>query len=159
MAKILIVYYSTTGNTEEMAELVKKGVQMEKVEVELKRVEQTNIEDLLKTDGMIIGSPTYYGTMAAPIKELIDQSVEHHGELQGKVGGAFTSSANIGGGNETTLFSILEAFLIHGMVIQGAFDGDHYGPVSIGKPNKRTERECIELGRRVASLVLKIKGE
>ncbi|HCJ66019.1 MAG TPA: flavodoxin [Elusimicrobia bacterium] len=159
MAKVLIIYYSASGNTEEMAKMVKKGAETENVEVELKRVEQTNIEDLLEADGIIIGSPTYYGTLAAPIKKLIDESVKYHGELVGKVGGAFTSSANIGGGNETTIFSILEAFLIHGMVIQGAFDGDHYGPVSIGKPNKRAERECEELGRRVAELVLKLKGK
>ena len=156
MAKVLIIYYSGTGNTEEMAELVQKGALSEKVDVELKRVEQTNIEDLREADGIIIGSPAYYGTLAAPIKKLIDESVKYHGELVGKVGGAFTSSANIGGGNETTILSILEAFLIHGMIIQGSSDGDHYGPVSIGRPNKRAERECEELGRRVAQLVLKL---
>jgi len=159
MAKVLIVYYSASGNTEEMAQFVKRGAESEKVEVELKRVEETNIEDLRKADGIIIGSPTYYGTLAAPIKKLIDESVEYHGELVGKIGGAFTSSANIGGGNETTIFSILEAFLIHGMIIQGSSEGDHYGPVSIGKPNKRVEKECEELGRRVANLVLKLKGK
>lgn len=159
MVKVLIIYYSETGNTKEMAEFVKKGVENEKVEVELKKVEETNIEDLRKADGIIIGSPTYYGTLAAPIKKLIDESVKYHGELVGKVGGAFTSSANIGGGNETTILSILEAFLIHGMIIQGSSNGDHYGPVSIGKPNKRAERECEELGRRVASLVLKLKKD
>lgn len=156
MAKVLIIYYSGTGNTEEMAEMVKKGAETEKVEVEVKKVEQTNLDDLLEADGIIIGSPTYYGTLAAPIKKLIDESVAYHGQLAGKVGGAFTSSANIGGGNETTILSILEAFLIHGMIIQGAYDGDHYGPVSIGKPNKRAERECEELGKRVAQLVLKL---
>lgn len=156
MAKVLIIYYSASGNTQEMAEMVKRGAEREKVEVELKRVEETNTEDLCKADGIIIGSPTYYGTLAAPLKKLIDESVQCHGELEGKVGAAFTSSANIGGGNETTILSILEAFLIHGMIIQGNSDGDHYGPVSIGKPNKRVENQCEELGMRVAKLVLKL---
>ncbi|MCX7661805.1 MAG: flavodoxin family protein, partial [Candidatus Omnitrophica bacterium] len=97
-----------------------------------------------------------YGTMAYQIKKLLDQSVEFHGSLDGKVGAAFSSSANIGGGNETTILDILNAMLIHGMIIQGDPNGDHYGPVSIGKPDSRVERECIRLGIRVARLVKKL---
>jgi multimeric flavodoxin WrbA len=63
------------------------------------------------------GSPTYYGTMAWELKKLLDESVKFHGKLRGKVGGAFTSSANVGGGNETTVLDILKALLIHGMVV------------------------------------------
>lgn len=156
MAKILVIYFSKTGNTGKMAQIVAQGAQEEKVDVELKDVGKIHAEDLLNTDGIIIGSPTYYGLPAAPIKKLLDESVEYHGELEGKIGGAFSSSANIGGGNETTILAILQAFLIHGMIIQGTSSGDHYGPVSIGAPDKRSEKQCKALGRRVAQLALKL---
>lgn len=156
MPKIFITYYSKTGNTEKMAKLIAGGAKKENVAVELKKVEDTQADELLKADGIIIGSPTYYGLPAAPIKKLLDDSVKFHGKLAGKVGGAFTSAANIGGGNETTILAILEAFLIHGMIIQGTSSGDHYGPVSIGTPDDRAEKQCKELGKRVAHLVLRL---
>lgn len=156
MQKILIIYYSRSGNTKKMADIIAKGVRNEKVEVEVKPVSQVNVNELLKVEGIIIGSPTYYGLPCWEIKELLDKSVKFHGKLEGKVGAAFTSSANIGGGNETTIIAILEAMLIHGMVIQGISSGDHYGPVSIGKPDKRVEKQCLELGERVAKLVKKL---
>lgn len=62
--------------------------------------------------------------------------------MSGKLGGAFTSSAYIGGGNETTLLSILKAMLIHGMVIVGVHNADHYGPVSIGLPDERAKNNA-----------------
>ena len=156
MAKILIVYYSCSGNTKKMAELVAEGVKKEKIEVVIKAVKETEPKDLLNYEGIIIGSPTYYGGAAAPIRDLIDQSVKFHGKLEGKVGGAFTSSGCIGGGNETTILSILTAMLIHGMVIQGASDEDHYGPVAIEAPDKRAKENCLTLGQRVARLVKKL---
>jgi len=156
MAKILIVYYSCSGNTEKMAELVADGVKKEKIEVVIKSVTETEPKDLLNYEGIIIGSPTYYGGAAAPIRDLIDKSVKFHGKLEGQVGGAFTSSGCIGGGNETTILSILTAMLIHGMVIQGASDEDHYGPVAIEAPDKRAKENCLALGQRVARLVKKL---
>ncbi len=156
MGKIGIVYYSRGGKTEKMAEFVYQGVKMEEVEAELKKVEETSLEDLLSWDGIIVGSPTYYGLVAAPIKDLFDRSIKYHGKLEGKVGGAFSSAANIGGGNETTIMSILQMMLIHGMVVKGSSKGDHYGPVSIGLPDERVESQCKALGRRVARLVKKL---
>lgn len=94
--------------------------------------------------------------MANPVKKLLDDLVILHGKLEGKVGGAFISSANIGGGNETTILSILQAFLMHGMVIQGTSKNDHYGPVAIGSPDSRAEKQCISLGKLVAKLVKKL---
>jgi len=156
MATVGVIYYSRTGNTQEMAQFVAQGVKEEGVEVVIKKVEETSPEDLLKWEGIIVGSPTYYGLVASPIKDLFDQSVKYHGRLEGKVGGAFASSANVGGGNETTVLSILEMMLIHGMVLQGNSQGDHYGPVSIGNPNERVKSQCIALGRRVARLIKRI---
>ncbi len=154
--KILIIYYSQTGNTKKMAGLIAEGVKSEGVNVELKNVEEVGARQLLKADGIIIGSPTYYGSMAYQIKQLLDESVEFHGELAGKVGAAFSSSANVGGGNETTILDIICAMLIHGMIVQGDSSGDHYGPVAIGAPDARASKQCKRLGQRVAELVKKL---
>jgi len=157
MPKILIAYYSRTGNTEKMAKEIARGVDKEKVPVDLKRIEDVKADDLLSYDGIIIGSPTYYGTMASPIKKLLDDSVKFHGKLESKVGAAFASSANVAGGNETTILNILNAMLIHGMVVQGDYSGDHYGPVAIGAPDARAIKECLRLGERTAKLVLRLQ--
>lgn len=159
MAKVLVIYYSRTGNTKIMAESVAEGVKEEGVECILKKVEETEVEDLVSADGIIVGSPTYFGLPSAEIKKLFDDSVKYYGELEGKVGGAFSSSAHIGGGNETTIMGIIQMMLIHGMIVQGTTKSDHYGPVSVGKPTKKVLEDCKELGRRVANLVKKIKGE
>lgn len=156
MAKILIGYYSETGNTKKMAETIEKVINEEGLEVINKSVEKIAADELLDYDAIILGSPTYYGTLAWPVKKLLDESVRFHGKLAGKIGAAFTSSANIGGGNETTILSILEAFLIHGMIVQGEAKGDHYGPVGIGSPDERTLKCCKRLGKAVAVLVKKL---
>ena len=159
MAKILITYHSRGGNTRKMAEIVRDGAaSVQGVDVDLKPIAEVRAEDLLAYDGIVIGSPTYYGLPAAGVKKLIDDSVAFHGQLEGKVGGAFASSANIGGGNETTIVAILQALLIHGMVIQGASSGDHYGPVAIGAPDARSTSQCRDYGKRVATLTRKLHG-
>ncbi|MGA2192750.1 MAG: NAD(P)H-dependent oxidoreductase [Nitrospirota bacterium] len=156
MPKVLILYYTRTGNTEKMARLVEEGVKAGGAEAILKPVTDATLEDLQSADGIIIGSPTYYGLPAAEIIKLIDDSVKLHGRLEGKIGAAFSSSANIGGGNETVIMAIIQAMLIHGMVVQGIPKGDHYGPVSIGAPDDRVGRQCRILGERVARLTKKL---
>ncbi|MCD6094262.1 MAG: flavodoxin domain-containing protein [Candidatus Omnitrophica bacterium] len=156
--KVLIAYYSKTGNTKQMAETIAESIKKENLEVILKRVEEVKAEDLVNYQGLIFGTPTYYGTCAYQIKKLLDESVAFHGKLDGKIGGAFTSSNNIGGGNETAISSILEAMLIHGMIIQGDFQGDHYGPVAIGALDKRAEANCQRFAKRFADLLKKISG-
>jgi NAD(P)H dehydrogenase (quinone) len=158
MSKIIVAYYSQSGNTKRMAEIIAEAVKEEAVSVDLKDVNSLKAKDLLNYDGIVIGSPTYYGSMAYQIKKLFDESVEFHGSLDGKIGAAFSSAANIGGGNETAILDILNAMLIHGMIIQGDPSGDHYGRVSIGKPDARVEKQCTRLGQRVAQLVKKLKG-
>jgi NAD(P)H dehydrogenase (quinone) len=157
MPKVLITYYSRSGNTEQMAQAVAAGAkQVKGAEVEVRPVEELSPDDLLKPDAIIMGSPVYYGTMAAELKSLIDQSVKHHGKLVGKVGGAFASSGGPGGGNETTVLDIIKAQLVHGMIVQGDSGGDHYGPIAVGAPDERSRKECQKLGRRVAELVLRL---
>lgn len=153
MAKILIIYHSRTGNTEAMAEAVEAGVKREGLEVVRKKVEEASIDDLLEPDGIIIGSPTYFAGAAAEVKKFIDEGIEHFGKLEGKVGAAFSSSGDLGVGSETAILDILRAFLVHGMIIQGALSGGHYGPVSVGTPNQERKEVCEALGERVAKLV------
>jgi NAD(P)H dehydrogenase (quinone) len=158
MPRVLILYYTRTGNTQKMARLVEEGVKGAHVEAVVKPVTDATLDDLQASDGIIIGSPTYYGLPAAEIIKLIDDSVKLHGRLEGKVGAAYSSSANIGGGNETVILAILQAMLVHGMVVQGIPKGDHYGPVSIGSPDDRAAKQCRGLGERVANLVKKMAG-
>jgi NAD(P)H dehydrogenase (quinone) len=156
MARVLVSYYSRTGNTEKMAEKIAEAIKKEELEISLKRVEEVSVDELLDYDCLIFGSPTYYGSMAWPVKKLLDESVKFHGKLKGKIGGAFSSAANVGGGNETTILNILNALLIHGMIVQGEPKGDHYGPVSIGAPDQRALRGCERYAQNLSSLVKKL---
>lgn len=156
MAKGIVIYYSRSGNTQKMAEIIAGAMNEAGLSTECKSVAQVKADDLLNYDAIVIGSPTYYGHMAWPIKQLFDETVKKHGQLDGKIGAAFSSSANIGGGNETTIIGILEVMLVAGMVVQGDPKGDHYGPVSINKPDARVERQCARRGRRIAELTRKL---
>ena len=156
MAKAIVIYYSRSGNTKEMAQIIAKAIDDEDLPTDCKPVSDVSPDDIFGYDAIEIGSPTYYGQMAAPIKQLIDDLVSRHGQLDGKIGAAFSSSANIAGGNETTIMGIIEAMLISGMIVQGDPKGDHYGPVSIGKPDKKVEMQCVRRGKRVAELTKKL---
>jgi NAD(P)H dehydrogenase (quinone) len=105
-----------------------------------------------------MGSPTYYGQMSAKLKALIDESTKIHGELEGKVGAAFTSSGGTASGAETTLISIMQAMLIHGMILQGRAKDKHYGATAVGSPNESEVDSCKELGKKVANLIVKLKA-
>ncbi|UCC23761.1 MAG: NAD(P)H-dependent oxidoreductase [Planctomycetota bacterium] len=156
MAKGIVIYYSRSGNTKEMAQIIAEAMNKADLPTECKPVNKVKAEDLLGYDAIVVGSPTYYGHMAGPVKELFDETVSFHGQLDGKVGAAFSSAANIGGGNETTVMGIIEAMLISGMIVQGDPAGDHYGPVSIGRPDDRVKEQCLRRGQRVAELTKKL---
>jgi len=156
MPKILVAYYSATGNTKKLAEAISEAILSEGVKVDLKKIEDIKVDSLPEYDGYVFGSPTYYGAMAYQIKKVFDESVKFHGKLEGKIAGAFSTSANIAGGNETTILEILNAFLIHGMIVQGDPKGDHYGPVSIGAPDDNVLRKAERFGKRIAQLAKKI---
>ena len=158
MAKGLVIYYSKTGNTKQMAEIISKSMIASGLETDCLSVEKATVADLLDADAIVIGSPTYYGRMAGAMATFFDESVSKHGKLDGKIGAAFSSSANIGGGNETTICEIINMMLIHGMIVQGDPQGDHYGPVSIGKPDERALTQCARRGKRVAELTKKLLG-
>lgn len=156
--KVVIIYYSQSGITKRMAEIIHGEIKAKGLEADIFSVEEIKASALLGYDGIIIGSPTYYGTLAAQIKKFLDESVAFHGKLDGKVGAAFSSAANLAGGNETTILSILEAMLIHGMIIQGDPEGDHYGPVAVGRVDKRCENNCRRLAQRFVELLKRSKS-
>jgi NAD(P)H dehydrogenase (quinone) len=156
--KVLIVYDSRSGNTEKMADAVSEGVSEEGLDVDVKRVDEASVDELPGVDGLILGSPVYYGLPTAKIKEFIDDSVKYHGKLDGKVGGAFASSGGTHTGAETTVMALNEALFIHGMVIQGTSGSNHYGAASVGAPDDKDIENCRKLGSRVANLVKKTQG-
>jgi len=156
MAKAIVIYYSKTGNTKAMAEIIAKSMNQAKLPTECRSVEEVKADELLDFDAIVVGTPTYYGQMAGPLKRLFDELVSSHGRLDGKIGAAFSSAANIGGGNETAIMGIIEAMLIAGMIVQGDPMGDHYGPVSIGPPDARVKTQCARRGKRIAELTQKL---
>jgi NAD(P)H dehydrogenase (quinone) len=156
MASGLVIYYSRTGNTKQMAEIIAESMNQAGLSTECKSVENISNDDLLNNDAIVVGSPCYYGNVAGAISNMFDETISKHGKLDGKIGAAFSSSANIGGGNETAICSIHNALHIHGMIIQGDHKGDHYGPVSIGKPDDRVKKQCWRRGQRIAELTKKL---
>ena len=83
--KTIVIYYSRGGTTKKMAECIGQQIKKEGGNVDVVSVDKIKAKQLLDYDGIIIGSPTYYGTLAAQIKELIDESVAFHGKLDGKL--------------------------------------------------------------------------
>ncbi|MDI1471017.1 MAG: flavodoxin domain-containing protein [Thermodesulfovibrio sp.] len=153
MKKVLVAYYSRSGNTEKMAKMIADELSQKNISVDLKRVEEIEIDSLPNYDGYIIGSPNYFGTMAAEVKKFIDESVKYYRKIEGKLVAAFTSTGMIGGGGETVCLDILKAFLIHGCLCLGFTRLGHYGPVSIGKPDERVSKEIKEMVNKYAEIL------
>jgi len=156
MAKILVLYASKTGNVKKMAQTIAEGVTAAGCQADVLDIKEAEPAQILDYQGLIIGSPVYYSMPTAAIKQFFDDSVALHGKLSGRVGAAFSSSANVGGGNETTCVALLQMMLVHGMVVVGSTEGDHFGPVSVGTPDVRVNRQCQALGEKVGKLVLKL---
>ncbi|MCJ8141636.1 NAD(P)H:quinone oxidoreductase [Ancylobacter sp. A5.8] len=148
MAKVLVLYYSTYGHIETMAEAVAEGAREAGAEVVVKRVPETvpteiaqqnhfkldqkapvaTVDELKDYDAIIFGAPTRFGTVASQMRAFIDQTggLWFTGGLVGKVGSVFTSSATQHGGQESTILGFMPTLLHHGMVVVGlpyAFQG------------------------------------
>ena len=141
MPKVLVLYYSSYGHIETMAQAVAEGARSAGAEVDIKRVPETVPEDIAKGahfkldqaapiaaigdlehyDAIIVGTGTRFGRMSAQMAAFLDQAggLWARGAFNGKVGGAFTSSGTQHGGQETTLFSIITNLLHFGMTIVG----------------------------------------
>lgn len=195
MGEILVLYYSRRGNTAEMAKRVARGVEeVPGMQAKLRTVPAVSavceatedsipdsgapyasVEDLRSCSGLVLGSPTRFGNMAAPMKYFLDQTsgLWASGALSGKPAGVFTSTASMHGGQETTLISMMLPLLHHGMLIVGLpytetalnetrSGGTPYGPshtagAAADQPLTREEQIlCTALGRRVAEFAQRL---
>ncbi|HPA44266.1 MAG TPA: flavodoxin domain-containing protein [bacterium] len=156
MPKVLITYFSHNGHTEKLARIIAEGVRDGGIEVTVKPVNQAEPTELLQYDGIIVGSPAYYGAMAAPVKRFFDDTAQFHGRLDGKAGSAFASSANLASGAESTVTGILQALLAHGMIIQGDPRGNHFGSAALEQITPREEDAARRQGQRFADLVMRL---
>jgi NAD(P)H dehydrogenase (quinone) len=141
MAKVLVLYYSSYGHVETMANAVAEGARSTGAHVDIKRVPETvpaeaakaahfkldqkapvaSIEELANYDAIVVGTPTRFGRIASQMASFLDQAggLWMRGALHGKVGGAFASTATQHGGQEVTLFSVITNLLHFGMTIVG----------------------------------------
>jgi NAD(P)H dehydrogenase (quinone) len=152
MAKVLVLYYSSHGHIEKMAEAVAEGARSAGAQVDIKRVPETvpeevakkshykldqkapiaTVNDLEHYDAIAIGTGTRFGRISSQMAAFLDQAggLWSKGLLNGKVGGAFTSSATQHGGQEMTLFSIIANLLHFGFIVVG-LPYSHQGQMSI----------------------------
>ena len=199
MAKVLVLYYSAYGHIETMANAVAEGAREAGAQVDIKRVPElvaeeiarksyyrldqpaplATVEELANYDAIVIGTGTRFGRMASQMANFLDQAggLWMRGALNGKVGGAFTSTATQHGGQEMTLFSIIANLLHFGMVVVGLdygyagqmtldeiSGGSPYGATTIAggdgsrKPTENELNGARYQGRKIAEMATKIWG-
>jgi NAD(P)H dehydrogenase (quinone) len=196
-SEILVVYHSRHGATAELARHICRGVEsidgavatlrsLPVVSAENERPVQqvpesgapwATLDDLRRCDGLLLGSPTRFGNMAAPVKHFLDSTsgLWADGSLIGKPAGVFTGSSSLHGGQESTLLSMMVPLIHHGMVIVGIpfsesalsstrSGGTPYGAshfTAYGKPTALTDEEktlAQAHGARVAEIALALKA-
>ena len=194
MIEILVLYYSAHGSVREMAQLVARGVNQTGAVARLRSVPPVaprtqvaeppvpddgapyvELADLEQCAGLVLGSPTRFGNMAAPLKHFLDTTgaLWAKGTLVGKPAAVFTSTASLHGGQETTLTSMMTPLLHHGMLILGLpytlpevnhtasggtpYGASHWAGPADDKPLTDDERSlCIALGKRLAETAMKL---
>ena len=159
--QVLILYFSKGGNTRKLAEAIAKGVEaVEGASALLRKTDAVTKDDFLSSNGVIAGSPVYFGVMAAELKKIFDEFVGVRKRMEGKVGAVFATSGDPTGGKETTMMSIIQALLIYGMVVVGdpMSATGHYGVACVGAPDNKTEENAMKLGQRVAEVAKKLNG-
>ena len=159
--QILVLYFSKSGNTRKLAEAIARGVEeVEGVKAVLKKTSEVAKEDFSASEGVIAGSPVYFGLMAAELKKIFDDFVGVRKKMEGKIGAVFATSGDPTGGKETTMMSMIQTLLIYGMVIVGdpMSATGHYGVACVGEPDTKTEENGMKLGNRVAELAKKLRA-
>ena len=190
---ILVLYHSRLGSVQKMARLIARGVEsVPGCTAQLRTVPEVSadssaqdqpeagdpwleMDELENCDGLILGSPTRFGNMSAPMKHLLDStsSLWMSGALSGKPAGVFTSTSSMHGGQESTLLSMLNPLLHHGMLISGIpyseaalaktttggtpYGASHVAGSTNANPISDDEKSlCIALGKRIARFALKL---
>jgi len=159
--QILILYFSKGGNTRKLGEAIAEGVDsIDGVRALLKNTEQVTKDDFINSEGVIAGSPVYFGVMAAELKRIFDDYVGIRKKMESKIGAVFATSGDPTGGKETTMMSIIQCLLIYGMIIVGdpMSATGHYGTACVGAPDTGTIENARKLGRRVADIVSKLRN-
>ena len=197
MLEILVLYYSKGGSVKEMSKIIARGINsVDGVEAKLRTVPEVsplttqqegkipesgdlyaNLSDLESCQGLVLGSPTRFGNMAAPLKYFIDSMspIWIKGAMEDKPASVFTSSGSVHGGNESTLLSMQLPLLHLGMLIMGipystpslsstVSGGTPYGSSHVGGDSNENDLTSDEKsiwfaqGERIALLVKKING-
>lgn len=159
--QILVLYFSRSGNTKKLAEAIAEGVKLAgDVQVVLKTTDEVTKEDFLNSEGVVAGSPVYFGGMASQLKDVFDRFVGVRQKMGDRIGAAFATSGDQSGGKETTMFSIIQALMIYGMIIVGdPLDATgHYGVSCTGAPDEKTLENARKLGKRVALLATRLRA-
>lgn len=159
--QILVLYFSKGGNTKQLAESIAEGAnQVEGAEVLVRSTQDVTQSEFEASDGVIVGSPVYFGVMAAEVKKVLDDFIGSRKKMEGKVGATFATSGDPTGGKETTMMSIIQALMIYGMIIVGdpLSATGHFGTACAGAPDEKTAENGRKLGQRVAETAKKLKN-
>ncbi len=166
--RILVCYYSVTGNTRAMAEAVANGARsVEGSHVILKSVSDVTMDELHAADAIIVGSPVYNAAVAPQVQEFINRWPFKGSPMKNKIGAAFVTGGGISAGEELVQLSILHSMLIFGMIVVGGEDWrSAFGasaitdeqPFRSDTVDEHFLRKGEALGRRVAGIAQQIKG-
>ena len=143
--KVLILYYSGSGNTKKMAKAIAEAMKSSVINVAVEDVGKFDISSLPKYEAIVLGSPTYFSNVAWQIKKAIDESIVHYGsgKLKGKVAGIFTSAGTSRDGKDCLRMLEVALGFHHGMkVVQSLLRVD-------GENDKEVEKKCQEYGKKL----------
>jgi len=143
--KVLVLYYSGSGNTQKMAEAIAGAMKSSSVSVTMEEVGKFDISLLPNYDGIVLGSPTYFSNVAWQVKKVIDESIVHYrgGKLKGKVAGGFTSAGTSRDGKDCLKMLEVALGFHHGMKrVEGILRAD-------GEGDKEVEKRCKEYGKKL----------
>jgi len=149
--KVLILYYSGSGNTKKMAKAIAEAMRSGAINVTIEDIVKFDISLLPNYDSIVLGSPTYFSNIAWQVKKVIDESIVHYSgrKLKGKVAGIFTSAGTSRNGKDCLKMLEVALGFHHGMkVVQGILRVD-------GESDKEVERNCQEYGKRLVKEIEK----
>lgn len=159
--KTAVLYYSQTGNTKRMAEVIAKGMQnVEGVEAKAFSLEEADAEWVKESKCIVLGSPIYMASVSGAVKNWLEGSCRKY-DLAGKIGGAFATADYIHGGGELGIRLILDHLMVYGMLTYsggGAYGKPviHLGPVAIKEQLTECEDTFLQYGQRMATMTMQL---